>query len=108
MIFLRKNDTKIVINRHSSKEVAYFQLINNSTNKVYTYNFLEDVSKSNFFYEFDDMDFTQLETGEYTLIAFDVLNNELERTLLVFGDYQTKKDYYNKQENNRIVYERDN
>lgn len=105
MVFLDKNNGKLVINRHSATECDSLQLINNFSNKVFIFNSLINTSDSSYFYEFT-LDLSTLVDGEYTIRLLDEDENVIEEMIGVCGDYQVGRTSYQRQNNERKVYER--
>ena len=106
MVFLDKIDGKLVINRHFLVDCTSLQLVNNFSNKVFTFANLVNTSDSDYFYEFA-LDLSGLMDGEYTIKLLDEDGKLIEEMIGVCGNYQISKTSYQRQNNERKVYERE-
>lgn len=106
MIFLNENTQKLTINRHFSENCVKIELFNRYTKQTTTFSDLVDVSKSSYFYEFEGIDVSNLIDGEYIITLFDENDNDLEQLLAVKGEYKKQVSSYNKENNQRKIYER--
>lgn len=106
MVFLDKIDGKLVINRHFRVNCDSLQLVNNFSNKVFTFSGLTNTSDSDYFYEFS-LDLSGLIDGEYTIRLLDEDGELIEEMIGVCGDYQVNRTSYQRQNNERKVYERE-
>lgn len=106
MVFLDKNNGKLILNRHFSTDCSTLQIVNNFSNKLFTFDNLVDTSDSSYFYEFS-LDLSGLADGEYTIRLLDEDDSTIEEMIGVCGDYQTSRTSYQRQNNERKVYERE-
>lgn len=106
MVFLDKNSEKLTINRHFSENCVKIQITNKFTNDIIELDDLQDISDSEYFYVFDNLDLSSLLDGEYSIVLFDEDNTVIEELLGVCGDYKKVRTQYQKQNNTRKVYER--
>lgn len=108
MVVLDKNSTKITINRHFSYDCVKISLYNKFTKKTLILDNLEDVSDSEYFYEFEGLDLSSLIDGQYTISLYNKDSEIIEKMLGVCGNYDKQTTAYQKQNKERKVYEKSN
>lgn len=106
MVFLDKNSEKLTINRHFPEDCEKIEIVNNFSRDKLVFEHLENISDSQYYYEFDSIDLSTLADGEYIISLYDENDNLIESMLGVCGDYKRKIPAYSKENNNRKVYER--
>lgn len=105
MINLNKKSSKLLLNRHFSKNCTEIKLLNISSREEYVFSNLTDESESEFFYILSPVDMSNLEDGTYNIELIDGNGETFETQLGVSGDYKRSTKTYEK-EIKRTVYER--
>ena len=108
MVVLDKNATKITLNRHFSYDCVKIALYNKFTQKTLILDNVQDVSDSEYFYEFEGLDLSSLTDGQYTISLYNEDTFLIEQMLGVCGNYDKQITAYQKQNKERKVYEKSN
>lgn len=106
MIYIKKDETSIMIPKYTVQEGDYSLIITNKlSNKSKRFDLLEDTTPKKLYFTFEGLDFSELENGE---CEYKVINEDgrlFTNGLLVVGDYVKTIVTYEK-ENTNIIYER--